>query len=71
MEPYLTAFGLFFGLLNPFLMSIYLLDLILALSARRFLTVMARGSLIAGAVFIAFAWAGEAVFAALHVRFAA
>lgn len=70
MDPYLTAFGLFFGLLNPFLMSIYLLDLILALPARRFLAVMTRGALIAGAVFIVFAWAGEAVFTALHVRFA-
>jgi len=36
MEPYLRSFLLFFALFNPFLMSIYLLDLIRELSTEVF-----------------------------------
>lgn len=71
-EPHLASFLLFFSLLNPFLMSIYLLDLITDLSTRVFVRVLARGALISAAVFSLFAWSGDAIFSEyLQVRFAA
>lgn len=58
-------------LLNPFLLSIYLLDLIEKLSFARLGRVLFRASLISGVVFCAFAWAGDALLTKLlHVRFA-
>lgn len=72
MDPYVGSFALFFALLNPFLLSIYLIDLITALPPRRFALVLARGSAIAAVVFIVFAWAGDAIFRdVLQVRFQA
>lgn len=71
MEPYVRSFLLFFALFNPFLMSIYLLDLIRELSTQVFTRVLVRGSLISASVFILFAWGGEALFSDyLQVRFA-
>lgn len=71
MEPYLRSFLLFFALFNPFLMSIYLLDLIRGLPTPTFARVLIRGSLISTCVFILFAWGGEAFFRDyLQVRFA-
>jgi len=71
MEPYLRSFLLFFALFNPFLMSIYLLDLIRGLQTRMFTQVLVRGSLISASVFVLFAWGGEAFFRDyLQVRFA-
>ncbi len=71
MEPYLRSFLLFFALFNPFLMSIYLLDLIRGLPTPTFARVLARGSLISACVFVLFAWGGEAFFRdTLQVRFA-
>jgi len=62
---------LLFVLLNPFLMSIYLLDLIEQLDSRTFTHTLGRGALIATAVFCAFAVGGDAIFAdLLQVRFA-
>ena len=49
-------------MINPFLMSIYLLDLIQALEWGTFLRVLLRATLINGAVFLLFAWDGEAIF---------
>jgi len=70
-EPFIASFLLLFALLNPFLMSIYLLDLITDLSARDFLRVLARGALISAGVFSLFAWSGDAIFSDyLRVRFA-
>lgn len=70
-EPHLTSFLLFFALLNPFLMSIYLIDLITDLKLGMFVRVLARGALISGVVFLLFAWGGDAIFSQyLHVRFA-
>ena len=70
-EPFLHSFLLFFALLNPFLMSIYLVDLITDLPARLFARVLTRGALISGVVFWVFAWGGEAIFSDyLQVRFA-
>jgi multiple antibiotic resistance protein len=71
MDAYTKSFLLLFALLNPFLMSIYLLDLIHDLRAKVFANVLARGSLIAGVAFAIFAWSGDAIFSRyLQVRFA-
>ncbi len=71
-NAFVDSILLLFVLLNPFLMSIYLLDLIETLEGRVFRRVLVRGTLIAGAVFILFAWAGDAVFSrVLQVRFSA
>ncbi len=70
-EAYLRSFALFFALFNPFLMSIYLLDLIRGLPTPTFARVLIRGSLISACVFTLFAWGGEAFFRDyLQVRFA-
>jgi multiple antibiotic resistance protein len=71
MEPYLRSYLLFFALFNPFLMSIYLLDLIRGLPTPTFARVLIRGSVISTCVFILFAWGGETFFRDyLQVRFA-
>jgi len=70
-EPYIASFVLLFALLNPFLMSIYLLDLITDLQLKVFWRVLARGALISAVVFSLFAWGGDAIFSDyLRVRFA-
>lgn len=71
MDLYIRSFLLLFALLNPFLMSIYLLDLIHDLDGKLFARVLARGSLIAASVFAIFAWSGDAIFSRyLQVNFA-
>lgn len=71
LEPYLASFLLFFALLNPFMMSLYLLDLITDLPRAVFVRVLSRAALISAAVFSVFAWSGDALFHnVLHVRFA-
>ena len=58
-------------LLNPFLLSIYLLDLIEGLENRVFNATLVRGATIATSVFILFAAGGDAIFSeVLQVRFA-
>jgi len=65
------SFLLLFALLNPFLMSIYLIDLITDLGTRVFVRLLARGAMISGVVFMLFAWGGDAIFSQyLQVRFA-
>ena len=69
-SPYLTTFILFFSLLNPFLMSIYMIGLIRHTETRVFNRALIQGSLIAYVVFLLFAWGGEAIFSQyLNVRF--
>ena len=71
LDPFLKAATLLFVLLNPFLMVVYLRDLLDELSHLDFAKVLLRGTLIAGAVFIAFAATGDAFFRnVLQVRFA-
>ncbi len=71
MDLYTKSFLLLLTLLNPFLMSIYLLDLIHELETSVFARVLTRGVLIAGLAFVLFAWTGDAVFSRyLQVRFA-
>jgi len=70
-QALLQSFTLFFALLNPFLLSIYLLDLITDLKTPVFSGVLIRASLISGGVFWLFAWGGEAIFTHyLQVSFA-
>lgn len=70
-EPHLTSFILLFALLNPFLLSIYLLDLITDLRAEPFARALTRAALISWSVFALFAWTGDAIFSDyLKVRFA-
>ncbi|MBX3234104.1 MAG: MarC family protein [Labilithrix sp.] len=71
MGAYTKSFLLLFMLLNPFLMSVYLLDLIHDLRVATFVRVLARGAVIAGSAFCFFAWTGDAIFSDyLQVRFA-
>jgi len=70
-EPHVSSFLLFFALLNPFLLSIYLIDLITDLKPGVFMRVLVRGTLISAVVFSLFAWGGDAIFSQyLRVRFA-
>lgn len=71
MDSFLRSTLLLFALLNPFLMSIYLLDLLTGLDGPAFRRVLVRGSLIAGTVFLLFAATGDALFRdVLQVRYA-
>lgn len=70
MQDTLKSAALLFTLLNPFLLSIYLLELIHRLKPPVFSKVLLRASLIAGTVYILFALFGEAIFEdVLQVRF--
>lgn len=55
MSESLNAFALFFSLLNPFLMSIYMLGIIRNSDAKVFNMALIQGSLISFIVFIIFA----------------
>ena len=69
-SSYIHAFALFFSLINPFLMSIYMIGMIRNSEAKVFNHALIQGSLIAFLVFIFFAWGGEAIFSHyLNVRF--
>lgn len=72
MDPFVKAMALFLVLFNPFLMSIYLIDLIQEMNRTAFFKVLVRASIISGTVFIVFAFGGEAIFTdLLQVEFAA
>jgi multiple antibiotic resistance protein len=71
-KAFVDSFLLLFMLLNPFLLSVYLIDLIEKLDHATFRRALVRGMLISFVVFAAFAWAGNAIFSrVLQVRFAA
>ena len=71
LKEFFNASTLLFVLLNPFLMVVYLQDVIENLSTRAFLSVIARAGFISTAVFVLFGVVGDAVFTeVLHVRFA-
>jgi small neutral amino acid transporter SnatA (MarC family) len=68
----LKASSILFVLLNPFLISIYLISLIRDLSLKVFTQVMIRSHVISGVVFVIFAISGERVFEDIfNVRFGA
>lgn len=71
LEPFLKNATLLFVLLNPFLMVVYLQDLMTQLPAATFRRVFVRGAFIAGVIFAVFAVTGDAIFnQLLQVRFA-
>ena len=68
----LKASTILFVLLNPFLISIYLISLIRDLSLKEFVKVMIRAHIISGIVFVIFAITGERIFENIfNVRFGA
>ncbi|WP_413162300.1 MarC family protein [Capilliphycus salinus ALCB114379] len=70
IENIVNSSALLLVLLNPFLMSIYLMDLIQKFDLKTFSIYLLRGTLISAIVFIGFAWTGETVFKQiLQVRF--
>lgn len=70
VKPILETAILMVMLLNPFLMSVYLLDLIEDLSLAEFRRVLWRACLISMVVFTAFSFGGEAIFSTvLQVHF--
>ncbi|MBK4732597.1 MarC family protein [Oxynema sp. CENA135] len=70
-ENFVNSIELLLLLLNPFLMSIYPIDLIEQFNFKKFIRVLVRGASISTCVFIVFAWLGDAIFSdLLHVRFA-
>ncbi len=72
METELKSFLLLFVLLNPFILSIYLLELIRELSLKEFSAQMVKAIVLSYFVFLVFAWAGDRIFAdVLQIRFLA
>lgn len=71
MSDYFRSLTLLLVLLNPFLVIVYLVDVVEKLDRRTFTRVLIRAGLIAGAVFCAFAVLGDAVFSdIIHADFA-
>ncbi|MGE0871675.1 MAG: MarC family protein [Kofleriaceae bacterium] len=69
---FFEALLFFLALLNPFLLSLYLLEIIVSLGRGTFVRVVVRGVVIGGVVFSAFALTGDALFSQLlHVDFSA
>jgi len=70
-ETFIDSTLLLFVLLNPFLLSIYLLDLIEELESKTFRGALLQGALISTLAFVLFAFAGDTLFSrVLQVRFA-
>ena len=65
MTEFLKSSGLLLVLLNPFLVILYLVDLVENLGARQFAQVLVRAALIASAVFCSFAILGDAIFSSI------
>jgi small neutral amino acid transporter SnatA (MarC family) len=71
MADFMQSVSLLLALLNPFLVIVYLVDLLEKLDRRTFRRVLVRGGLVAGAVFCCFAVVGDAVFSTvIHAEFA-
>lgn len=70
MDPFTRSFLLFFVLLNPFIMTTYLADLVRDLAFLDFARQLARAAIISLIVFVVFAWGGDRVFEnVLQIRF--
>ena len=65
MTDIIRSWALLFVLLNPFLVSIYLTDVVEKLPRATFIRVLIRAGLIAGIVFICFALLGDAIFSSV------
>ncbi|HRX15573.1 MAG TPA: MarC family protein, partial [Spirochaetota bacterium] len=62
MAEFIKSILLLLVLLNPFLVVIYLIDIIQKLDSKRFRNVLIRAGFIAAAVFVCFSILGTAVF---------
>jgi multiple antibiotic resistance protein len=72
LENFVNSVVLMLVLFNPFLMSVYLIDIIRELEGRTFSRVLFRAFVISGTVFVVFAWAGDRLFTSvLQARFEA
>ena len=70
MPEHLESAAFLLVLLNPFLLIIYLIDVVQKLEAGQFARVLARAGLIATGVFWAFALLGDAIFSTvIHAEF--
>jgi multiple antibiotic resistance protein len=65
MDPFIKSFLLLFMLLNPFLLIVYLVDLVQDLELGDFFRVLNRAAWISSGVFIAFALLGDLIFETL------
>jgi len=65
MTRFLESSALLLALLNPFLLIIYLIDVVQKLEAREFSRVLLRACCIATVVFWAFALLGDAIFSSV------
>ncbi len=63
MSEFVRSIGLLLVLLNPFLVIVYLVDVVEKLDAPRFNAVLLRAGLIASSAFCGFAVLGDAIFA--------
>ncbi|MFT5395716.1 MAG: multiple antibiotic resistance protein [Gammaproteobacteria bacterium] len=71
MTEFISSIGLLLVLLNPFLVSVYLVDVFEKLNRKQFTQVLIRAGLIASIVFCCFAMLGDAVFSRIvHAEFA-
>ncbi len=71
MTEFLNSMALVLVMLNPFLLIIYLTDVVQKLDQRRFNGIMVRAGLIAIVVFAGFALLGDAIFVrVMQARFA-
>lgn len=70
MDIFTQSFLLIFVLLNPFILSVYLLTVIKEVPLVQFTRIMIRAGMFSFVVFFLFAWLGEVIFdSVLQVRF--
>jgi len=71
-SQFFASLMLMLVLLNPFLLVVYLLDVVRELDSTTFVKVLIRGGIISIVVFVGFAWLGDMIFTdLLQVRFSA
>lgn len=71
MSDFLNSIALLLILLNPFLVIVYLIELVQDLEIRLFSSILIRGGLIASSIHVTFALLGDAIFSELlHAEFA-
>lgn len=71
MKEFLQAAVLLLVIVNPFALSVYLIDILRQSSTREFAAMVLRACAISGVVFGVFAWTGDAIFSqVLQVHFA-
>lgn len=71
-DSFIQSVLLLLVLINPFLVSVYLIDLIRGLEFPVFTRILSRAMVISTVAYVAFAWGGDRIFEdLLQVRFAA